>query len=124
MRHIRLWRNGKSWTTAEIVAETGLSRVTVNYRLRHGEDPFADAVRYRREPPLVDSDTPFDEDLRCQYVVAKHPEGLSWHQIGRLMGVSQQRVQQVYRQAAAKLVAVGLSPGEDHPEWTYPEAAE
>lgn len=67
-----------------------------------------EACRCRRRPSsppevedegvLVDMFTPYDEDDRCWYVTEVH-EGLTFEQIGELMGVSRERVRQIERDA-------------------------
>jgi hypothetical protein len=56
--------------------------------------------------PYVDQETEWEEDDRCWYVVSRHSDGLTMKQIGELMGVSKQRVEQIQNGAIRKLRAV------------------
>lgn len=52
---------------------------------------------------------PWEDDEAAQYVVASHPEGLPFEHVGELMGITRQRVEQIERQALARLGAWGRS---------------
>jgi hypothetical protein len=58
--------------------------------------------RYRGEP-LIDSTTPWEQDYKCQYIVACHPGGLTLEQISSLLCVTRERVRQIEASALRKL---------------------
>lgn len=51
---------------------------------------------------LVDSVTPYAEDVACQMLVSAHPDGLTLEEIGGAMGFTRQRAEQVEAAAIAK----------------------
>lgn len=53
--------------------------------------------------PLIDSVTPWERDDRCWYVVACHPGGLNYAQVGELIGTCASRVFQIERRALREL---------------------
>lgn len=50
-------------------------------------------------PALIDSSTPYEDDARAQYVVACHPDGLTFDEVGQLFGVTRERIRQIEHKA-------------------------
>jgi hypothetical protein len=77
------------------------------YELRR-LDPCGCGKRPRAVPPQprgvdVDSWTPWEQDDRAWYAVSMHPEGLTQGEVGLLMGITEDRVQQIEAAALRKL---------------------
>ena len=68
------------------LSEFGYAHMEARYR--HGQ-----TVECRHAP--IDQGTPFEDDARCRYVVACHPDGLMLHEIAELVGMTRQGVQQL-----------------------------
>lgn len=121
---------GSDWTVSEIARHTGLKHRSVRERLERGWTGVrllhsrTDRQARRDRLALIDGETRYEDDPRCQYVVAAHPDGLEWAQIGELMGCSAQAVRQVTDRALRKLAALDFEDAADVTEWAYPEAAE
>lgn len=75
---------------------------------------------------VVDHWTSWEDDDRCWYVVAHHPEGLSHREIAELMDVSINTVMNIERAALEKLRASGALSRDDLAELlgTHEEDAE
>jgi hypothetical protein len=58
---------------------------------------------------LIDRDTSFDDDDKCWYVIACHPDGLSLDEIGQLINCTRERVRQIELTALRKLRALGIT---------------
>ena len=83
--------------------------------------------RYARRSSggLVDNHTPWEEDDRCWYVVAHHPNGITLDDCASLMNISRERVRQIEAEALGKLrdahpellaYLSGLEPGHSLPD--------
>jgi hypothetical protein len=73
--------------------------------------------RYRgNRRPDIDDFTTYDEDDKCWYVTAVHPDGLTLEQVGALQDVTRERIRQIEAKAVRAFKrnarAMGLDPGE------------
>jgi len=60
-------------------------------------------ARRPRETPLVDADTPYEEDLAARWFVRNHPDGGTLEEVGVMLGVTRERIRQIEMMALRKL---------------------
>jgi hypothetical protein len=73
--------------------------------------PTCPKHRWRRgtDEPLVDRDTPYEDDVGCQLFVSTFRGGATLDAIAEAFGVSRERVRQIETEAVRKLGAGGLA---------------
>lgn len=64
-------------------------------------------LRFLPEELLHWHTVPWEHDDVAHYAVAMHPGGMTWDQIGELMGVSKQRAERIFERAIRKLQRSG-----------------
>jgi hypothetical protein len=57
---------------------------------------------------IIDRITPFEEDDKCWYVTACHPDGITLEEVGTLINCTRERVRQIEATALRKLAALGI----------------
>ena len=131
---------GRTQTIVEWAEETGLQYETIRMRVRKGWDeadilsPLGTVRHVNNEPrwrpgggvpmwPEVNS-VPYENDPIARYMVAEHGP-FTTMEIAAFMGTSRSRIDQIERQALAKLKLAGLTLEDltgDKGEMVYPEA--
>ena len=94
----------KGINIAAITRATGLPYRLIKHRIAKGEDLFAPKAGMpttHRDRSL--SDVPFEHDKAAQEFVAAHPNGAGYEDIGRVFGLSRQRIMQIEENALRKL---------------------
>jgi hypothetical protein len=73
--------------------------------------------RYRgNRRPIIDDYTSYDDDDKCWYVTAVHPDGLTLEQVGSLQDCTRERIRQIEAKAVRLFKknarAMGFDPEE------------
>lgn len=99
----------RTWTWLQYVKDKPCDHIRQGRRQAMTERRIrGQAVAEKRraeDEPLVDIDTPWEEDLAAQVIVAMHPgpDGMTLEDIGIVCGVSRQRIEQIFSRAIAKM---------------------